>query len=1171
MADNVPPLPNADIATEYSLNRESQMTPEAEAQRRLAEYEAQSGAVAPEPGQDPKLRQAYENSALSTSADAATPENPQRGFMADMGMSAVGGVRDAFTETSKAIDSLGGWMNENVLNLGYINYDESGLSYSLDRKHETGTLPEVDASDRVLPSLTRGVTQFVTDFIPFNRFAKFLRMGKVVGPAVAGGATLATAFDPFEKRLSNLVNDYAQEHPAFANSVTEYLAADPKDSEGEARFKNALEGMGLGLAAEGLVRSLKVFKFAKAKVAEEATAAPAADATASAAQVEVKAADAAGAPKATTAPVVRAKPYVQVPKEQMDTFVSELTGTAEKPVSAQHALSSLARAGEGIDFNFERVAAEGNVKALLNDASSTFQSLMNKVKGGVDGVRTHDTVEEIAKLTGTDAAHINNLYANTKNLDSKFFAARQVLVSSAKRLSQLAEKAAGAEGTDLDLIALRSHANLHVAIQAEVKGVQTEIARAVSAMRITAKGTIDADALDTLLRTTGGRGVNKAFAKAITKMTDPVQISNFVRQGAYGKTRDAVIEYYINSILSGAPTQVVNILSNTVMIPMAVSDRLLTAGIGAARQAVGLGSKDRAAFIEANGQVFGIVQGLKDALGVSTRGMESFKKAVSLSGKGKFKEAAEVLRQDADEFGSVYRTAVTEEPVLDPMTKLEHRHKAISAQAFEATGITGKMIDYLGFVTGLPSRALVTADELFKTVHHRMELYSQAYRTAADKGLTGEAFKTEVANIVKAPSRDMNASAIRAAREGTFTQELGQFGGTVQKAAAIAPTMRLVVPFIRTPANILKYVGVRTPLLNLAAESQRAALKAGGRQADLVMAKMSTGLGLYALAFSLAERGVITGGPPSDPDVARFQHRDGKVKDYAFHIGDEYIGFDRSDPLGMFFGLAADIHTIANTYYGEDGVDMSELPSVAMMAISNNLTNRTWLSGVSSLIQALDTRQGETDPKALRYVRDMSAAFVPNFLKGVRTSGEDAEVKEVWGFVDAWKNKLPGYSKDVPAQRSLFGEKVLVPNRLGPDFLSPIANPTGSDDPVVKEIMRLGIGFKKPDKKIGNVMLTPQLYTRRDELAGKEVKDGAGRNLHDRLAYEMSTERYKNATDGDSEYEGSRGYITKRVVAAYRQMAEQQLMKEHPELQKAVRDDKVKAASVLSGKLLLQP
>lgn len=66
---------------------------------------------------------------------------------------------------------------------------------------------------------------------------------------------------PNEERLANLI----QQFPELNNPITDYLQAKPDDSEAEGRFKNALEGLMVGLVAEPFMRSLRLLKYARFK------------------------------------------------------------------------------------------------------------------------------------------------------------------------------------------------------------------------------------------------------------------------------------------------------------------------------------------------------------------------------------------------------------------------------------------------------------------------------------------------------------------------------------------------------------------------------------------------------------------------------------------------------------------------------------------------------------------------------------------------------------------------------------------------------------------------------------------------------------------------------------------------------------------------------------------
>jgi len=85
---------------------------------------------------------------------------------------------------------------------------------------------------------------------------------KPQGFVAADVATNFIAFDGQQERLSNLLKEV--DNPAFNNAVTQYLAADPDDSELEGRMKNVLEGAmidaGVGALFKLFSTSLKASK-----------------------------------------------------------------------------------------------------------------------------------------------------------------------------------------------------------------------------------------------------------------------------------------------------------------------------------------------------------------------------------------------------------------------------------------------------------------------------------------------------------------------------------------------------------------------------------------------------------------------------------------------------------------------------------------------------------------------------------------------------------------------------------------------------------------------------------------------------------------------------------------------------------------------------------------------
>ncbi len=131
-------------------------------------------------------------------------------------------------------------------------------------------------SQTFVGGLGEGVTQFLTGFIPVAGVAgrvgmltKVAKTGKkalnLKGYAAAGAVADFSVFQAQEQRLSNLI----QAFPSLANPVNEYLAADDSDGEIEGRFKNTIEGLGIGGLTDSLFMGVKALKRKRGGEADE--------------------------------------------------------------------------------------------------------------------------------------------------------------------------------------------------------------------------------------------------------------------------------------------------------------------------------------------------------------------------------------------------------------------------------------------------------------------------------------------------------------------------------------------------------------------------------------------------------------------------------------------------------------------------------------------------------------------------------------------------------------------------------------------------------------------------------------------------------------------------------------------------------------------------------------
>lgn len=592
-------------------------------------------------------------------------------------------------------------------------------------------------------------------------------------------------------------------------------------------------------------------------------------------------------------------------------------------------------------------------------------------------------------------------------------AARQILAKSGNELVNAARKLrqAGDEpGSEL-LGEFRQKWMRHVAIQEQVAGATAEAGRALAQFKMLANSrAVRGDVLSSMVDAAGGKGRMQDAADVLLDAieTDPGKFNVLAEQLAKPRFKDKAIELYYNMMLSGPATHVVNVTSNTLTALGQIPEHASAAVLGKGREMFAKGAVDRVTSSEVGRRAFGLLQGFKEGLGA---------------------------------FARTARTGETS----DLISKVEAQgQKAIS-------GVKGEVIR-------TPSRLLSAEDELFKAVARRMEINGEAARIAHKEGLKGDAAAKRIAELVANPTDDMIARSMDYGRYLTFQRPLGDIAGGVARMRNDSLLMTMLVPFVRTPTNILKFAAERSPAAPLLKE-WRADFKAGGARRDLAIARVLVGTGFAAAIYEAALDGRVSGSTPSDEAKARFMKADG-WQPYSFKIGDKWYSYNRLDPFATTIGVAADLAT------KKDGMTKKQLDDYAMLltaSILKNMGDKTWLSSASDFVQAL------SDPERYgpSYLRKMAAGLVTPAISSQVARAVDPVARDTQTVGDAIINRIPGLSTSLPAKRDIWGKAIVNEGGVGPDFMSPIWTSTAKNDPVNAEMLRIGARFQPPVRTIG--------------------------------------------------------------------------------------------------------
>lgn len=687
------------------------------------------------------------------------------------------------------------------------------------------------------------------------------------------------------------------------------------------------------------------------------------------------------------------------------------------------------------NINLGNIETSGDIRRLLQNVETRF--------GGFDAARrgriTHAETEALASELGMTADDLLRRRRGQALNAEQALAARQLLAKSSDEVIDLARKATGPQASDESRSAFSEALLRHAAIHEQVAGATAEAGRALSAMRAAAKsralsGRIHKAAIESM----GGEGNLDKIADGILDLqrqgVGPGEINKFAEKATKPRFFDKILELWYNSILSGPATHVVNMVSNTLTSLSQIPEHAIAAGIGAGRRAINPKAAERIAFSEVGARATGLLAGTREGLREFARGLR------------------------------------TGEP-SDFMSKLEtRRHSAISGRK--------------GDIVRIPGRFLTAEDELFKAMARRMDLHGQAVRIARREGLRGADARRRAAELAANPTDEMIQSAFDYGRYVTFQRPLGRFGQAAMNFTNMAPALKFVVPFIRTPTNLFKYAIERTPAAPIFKEV-RDDIRAGGAQRDLAIARMMVGTGIAALVAQLAAEGAITGSGPADQGAMAMMRADG-WQPYSIRIGDKYYSYQRLDPFASLLGVAADF---ASTTEHMTDKQRDSVASLMVGSVIQQIHSKTWLSGLSDVLLAIEDPDRFGEAWISRFAGSLAVPTAVAHLAGAI----DPILREARSPIDRIKSRIPGVSQSLPARRDAWGQPIVREGGLGPDIASPIWQSTARNDPIIGELLNIGENLGRPSRHVTvegeKRELSADEWGRYAELSGRYMRD----------------------------------------------------------------------------------
>jgi hypothetical protein len=581
-------------------------------------------------------------------------------------------------------------------------------------------------------------------------------------------------------------------------------------------------------------------------------------------------------------------------------------------------------------------------------------------------------------------------------------------------------------------------------LKAEIEGVGAEAGRALQIFRAMKRDPSYLGEAETLLNLAERKGNLQDIAKMALALKDPAQMAEFARKYTQASTIEKWLEGWKAFILSGPQTHLANVFGNLTKWVVELPESTIAASLTAAGRAIKGDPLTMAQWkARAFAPVYGFQHGAREALTV----------------------AAEVWRGHGEhlEKADVYRVA-----------------------------IEGKKGEYIR----LPFKALQVEDAMFRTVAERAKAYEMAVDRAVKEGLHPETAEGRQA-VVQWTARpefglsekaglEAIAKVQEAGAEAVFAQRLGPKMEIAQRAMA-GSALGFVIPFVRTPANLVSWTVQHVPGLNLVSSRWRQDFAAGGERQARAVARLIMGVGLTMTAYEMAKDGGLTGGGLFDKEERGTKTAAG-WQPYSIRIGDTYYSYQRIEPVAKVLGIAADLVEMLESKKLDEADSLKAAGMLALL-FGNATISTTYLSGLANVIN------GVTDPD--RYgeaiLEQYASSVVPKAI-GQTAAMMDSEKREVDGVVDAIQSQIPFLREKLLPKRDVWGEPAKNERWFG---VMPVVTSQESQDKVRTEAARLHVAisdapkyaqekgpFNPRDKR---VELTPEQRDIHREVSGKQA------------------------------------------------------------------------------------
>lgn len=329
----------------------------------------------------------------------------------------------------------------------------------------------------------------------------------------------------------------------------------------------------------------------------------------------------------------------------------------------------------------------------------------------------------------------------------------------------------------------------------------------------------------------------------------------------------------------------------------------------------------------------------------------------------------------------------------------------------------------LGKIGTTPVRVLEAGDAFFKNQYYNSKMHEFAsIRARRDEVYDAANFKERYDYYLENPD-ELGGAAEREARafaaKQTYTNDPSVYGGVLAAVAEGVSKMQnkslmvnMIIPFVRTPANLLSYsmemIGANTVLSP--AKTYNTLMHGTQRESQEALARLTVAAGLWLMVSEAYQNGSISGTGPGNWEERKVWMAAGWQPN-SIKVHGHWVSIERASPAGLSLATIASVFDYYSMVKQQNKPAM-EWIAAGLLYTADMIMDESYISSAVDVLTAISSKEpGRFQAAAASMI---NSTFVPNILRDLRRPDDEAK-RNVHGvnLLDAMHkqimNATPGY------------------------------------------------------------------------------------------------------------------------------------------------------------------